>query len=302
MSGSLEASSDSVAPTRAERFFFDNNGYLILPNFLEPKHVNQLKDALDRAVRNRRQPGYRREHPTAYPDDLQGVNSRIFHLLDEDPRFLELMDYPPMMAYVRGLLSPRPHLHATDGIVEVECSAGHGAGWHTDGQDGFRTLGAQIPLLQLKVGYYLSAMSAPNQGNLTLVPGSHKATLEPDQKDLRSSDLFPGTLQICGPPGTAVLFHNAVWHTGGPWMKPNGRRIMLYYAYEHPWMLSWLSRGDIRPHSSTACQQNNENSSTAFISIRRSTTGGKGFSIFDFEFAIECWLATKPGIGPSAFI
>jgi hypothetical protein len=81
-------------------------------------------------------------------------------------------------------------------------------------------------------------MSEPGQGNLTVVPGSHKAAEEPDPADLKRPELFPGAVQICGGPGAVFLFHNALWHTGGPWTRPDGRRIVLYYGYEHPWMLA----------------------------------------------------------------
>jgi hypothetical protein len=141
-------------PTQAERFFFDNNGYLALEGFLPLDHTARLRVALERAIGRRSAPDYWREHPTAFPERLEGPNYRIFHLLDEDPLFLELMDYPPMMEYVRALLNPMPHIHATDAIFETERGPGHGVAWHIDGiQNGFRNLRPHIPLLQLKVGY-----------------------------------------------------------------------------------------------------------------------------------------------------
>lgn len=226
-------------PTAAERFFFDNNGYLVLEEFLSREHVATLLAALERGIERRKGPDYQREHPTAFSEQLEGPNYRIFHLLDEDPLFLDLMDHPPMLEYVRGLLNPLPHVHATDAIYEVERGRHHGLGWHIDGiHNGFRNLKPHIPLLQLKVGYYLSDMREPGQGNLTVVPGSHKSLCEPEPADLRNPDLFPGALQVCGAPGTAFRFHNALWHTGGPWSRPDGQRIVLYYGYEHPWMLA----------------------------------------------------------------
>jgi ectoine hydroxylase-related dioxygenase (phytanoyl-CoA dioxygenase family) len=226
-------------PTAGERFFFDNNGYLVLEDFLAPEHVAALIGAVERTIERRKSPDYKREHPTAFPDNLAGPNFRIFHLLDEDPLFLDLMDYGPMMEYVRGLFNPMPHNHATDVIYEVERAGYHGVGWHIDGiQDGFRHLKPHIPFLQFKIGYYLSDMSEPGQGNLTVVPASHKALVDPDPEDLRSPDLFPGAVQVCGGPGTAFFFHNALWHTGGPWTKADGKRIILYYSFEHPWMMA----------------------------------------------------------------
>ena len=112
-------------------------------------------------------------------------------------------------------------------------------GWHIDGHDeGYRRLGTPIPFLQLKIGYYLTDMTEPGQGNLCVVPGSHKAEYNPDPEDLQNMDLFSGAIQICAPAGTAILFHNALWHSSGPWTKDDGKRIMLYYAYEHPWMIA----------------------------------------------------------------
>jgi ectoine hydroxylase len=226
-------------PSQSERFFFDNNGYLVVEDFLAREHVAALLGALERAIRRRQSPGYTREHPTAFPERLEGPNYRIFHLLDEDPLFLDLMDYPPILEYVRGLFNPMPHLHATDAIYEVERAKHHGVAWHIDGiQDGFRQLRPPIPFLQLKVGYYLSDMREPGQGNLTVVPGSHKSVVEPDRAELTNPHLFPGAIQLCGPPGAMFLFHNALWHTGGPWTGAGGKRIVLYYGYEHPWMLA----------------------------------------------------------------
>jgi ectoine hydroxylase len=230
-------------PTAAERFFFDNNGYLVLENFLSPSHVEALSVALKKAVARRRSPRYQREHEPAFAERLQGANARIFHLLDDDPLFLDLLDYDPIMAYVHGLFNEMPHLHSTDAFLEVEKGDYHGLGWHIDGiQEGFRDLGWPLPLLQFKVGYYLSDMSEEGQGNLTLVPGSHKALCQPESTDLQRPELFAGAVQVCGGPGTAFLFHNAVWHTPGPWTRIEGRREMLYYGYEHPWMLACVEQ------------------------------------------------------------
>lgn len=235
----VAATSDPVHPTDAERFFFDNNGYLLIEDFLPPALTESLLRAVERAIARRRAPGYTREHPTAFKDRVEGRNARLFHLLDEDPVFLDLLDHPPMMAYVHDLFNPEPHLHSSDVIYEVEKARHHGLGWHMDGiQGGYRALRPHIPFLQFKVGYYLSDMREPGQGNLTLVPGSHRALRDPDPADLKNPALFPGAVQVCGGPGTAFIFHNATWHTSGPWTREEGRRVVLYYGYEHSWMLA----------------------------------------------------------------
>ena len=144
------------------------------------------------------------------------------------------------MPYVHGLLNKMPHHCASDVIVEHGADFMHRKGeWHIDGHDdGFRNLGVPIPLLQLKVGYYLSDMTAPWQGNLAVLPGSHKSRLAPTEADRQRRDFFPGVHQVCAPAGTMVLFHNALWHTAAPYSGPERGRTMLYYCYEHPWMVA----------------------------------------------------------------
>lgn len=224
-------------PTDAERFFFDNNGYLVLERFLDEDHVARLLETLNRVI-TRRRDLQERGMPQTGNTQINGDNTRIFYILDDDPLFLDLADHPPIWPYVTGLLNEHPHHHASDAIVEYG-PRGRPMGWHIDGHDnGYRNLRIPVPFLQLKIGYYLSDMTEPGQGNLCVAPGSHKANYAPDSDDLKRTDLFPGAMEICAPPGTAILFHNALWHSAGPWTRDGGRRIMLYYAYEHPWMIA----------------------------------------------------------------
>lgn len=228
------------APTAAERFFFDNNGYLVLENFLSADHVERLLTTLDRVIARRRVQHHQNLPQTGFTQIKGEQSTRIFYILDDDPLFLDLLDWPPIVPYVKGLLNPKAHHHASDAIVEYSGDLmSRKLGWHIDGHDsGYRNLGRPIPFLQLKIGYYLTDMTEPGQGNLVLVPGSHKAQHDPDPEDLKRPDPFPGAIQVCAPAGSAILFHNAIWHAAGPFTKPDSRRIILYYAYEHPWMIA----------------------------------------------------------------
>ena len=225
--------------TDAEKFFFENNGYLVLDNFLAPSHIETLRSALAEVIEMRRE---REEKglPQTGMTHIHGEKStRIFYILGDHPAFLELLDWQPILPYVTGLLNKMPHHHASDAIVEdgselIERSMG----WHIDGHDeGYRNL-RPIPFLQLKIGYYLTDMTEGGQGNLWLIPGSHTALYDPNHEDLRYPYEYPGALEVCASPGSAILFHNAVWHSAGIFTKPEGRREMLYYAYEHPWMIA----------------------------------------------------------------
>ena len=258
----------NVAPTEvralsdAEKFRFDTEGYLVLENFLSPDHVSRLLDTLDRTIARRRERVRTKQRQTGLTHLKSDKSSRLFYILDDDPLFLELLDWPAIMPYVYGLLdTTRPHHCASDAIVE------HGSDfldrkgeWHIDGHDnGFRNLKHPIPLLQLKVGYYLSDMTAPWQGNLAVIPGSHHALTEPSNEDRQRRDFFPGVTQVCAPAGTAILFHNALWHTAAPYSGPDRGRTMLYYAYEHPWMIAseehWGYTKDFYNHRLSTAQR-----------------------------------------------
>jgi ectoine hydroxylase len=224
-------------PTPSERYFFETNGYLLLEDFLPAVLVHHLLERLHSTIdRRRARQGTPLQNESIHSGD--GEDTRIFHILDDDPAFLEMIDPPILMSYVRGLLNENAHFHASDAIWEEALKPEGGPGWHIDGRDkGYRNLRPHIPHLQLKVGYYLSDMREPDQGNLMLVPGSHHTATEPEPAQLSGFDTFPGAVQICAGPGAAILFHNAVWHTRGPHTRPGGRRILLYYAYEQPWMI-----------------------------------------------------------------
>ena len=237
----LDAPAATTGLTDAEKFFFDTKGYLVLENFLSADHVARLLATLDTSIKKRRAAAKAERPQTGFSQFKSERSARLFYILDDDPLFLELMDWPAILPYVHGLLATtKPHHCASDAIVE------HGGDfldrkgeWHIDGHDnGFRNLKRPIPLLQLKVGYYLSDMTEPWQGNLAVVPGSHHANAEPDAADRQRRDFFPGVEQVCAPAGTAILFHNALWHTAAPYSGPERGRTMLYDAYEHPWMIA----------------------------------------------------------------
>lgn len=237
----------SSAPTAAERFFFASQGYIVLENFFAADHVAKLRTALAEAIKRRRASvpaDWKAVWPPRGTNDLTQMHgprsSRILNILEDDPLFFDVLTWPALQPYVHAFINPQPHYHASDAIVEdAPDFAGRKDGWHIDGSDnGYRNLGPMIPMLQLKLGVYLTDMTKPWRGNLTLVPGSHLSRTEPSAEDRQRREFFPGALQVCAPAGSAILFHNAIWHTAAPYEPGAPGREMLYYAWEHPWMLA----------------------------------------------------------------
>jgi hypothetical protein len=252
----MTAPSPAPVPSAAERFHFETQGYLVLPDFLTPAHTARLLAALDGAVARRRAQvpaGHKAVWPPRETADLTHIHgaksTRILNILEDDPLFQELLTWPALLPYVHAFCNPEPHYHASDAIVEdAPDFAQRVDGWHIDGSDnGYRNMPGPIPLFQLKVGYYLSDMTRPWRGNLTLVPGSHLSRAELPVEQRRQREFFPGALQVCAPAGSAILFHNAIWHTAAPYGPGEPGRTMLYYAYEHPWMLASTAHWNYSP-------------------------------------------------------
>lgn len=240
-------STDPVTPSAAERFQFETQGYVVLEEFLSPEHVGLLLAALTRVVTSRRATvpaGHKSVWPPQCKADLTQIHgeksTRILNILEEDPLFLDLLTWPALLPYIHAFCNPRPHYHASDAIVEDAADfTQRSDSWHIDGCDnGYRNLGAHTPLLQLKAGYYLTDMTQLWRGNLTVVPGSHLSRVELPEADRKRREFFPSAVQVCAPAGSLILFHNAIWHTAAPYAAGAPGRQILYYAYEHPWMLA----------------------------------------------------------------
>ena len=117
-------------PTADERDFFDSKGYLQLDSLLPSTLVEKLLDRLDAALERRaalERSGVSSNRPGKRLA-IEGEDRRIFHILDDDPEFLELVDYPPIMPYVHELLHQDAHFHASDAIWE-QGAAERGPGW-----------------------------------------------------------------------------------------------------------------------------------------------------------------------------
>jgi ectoine hydroxylase-related dioxygenase (phytanoyl-CoA dioxygenase family) len=100
----------------------------------------------------------------------------------------------------------------------------------------FRRLATPTPLVQLRVGYFLTDQSREDMGNMVMIPGSHNAALTlppglaPDEADLPIRDV------IRGEPGDALLFHQGVYHRAGRNLMDFDRYTM-HVVYAPPWLI-----------------------------------------------------------------
>jgi hypothetical protein len=206
--------------TDLERFLFDVAGYLVIPQALSSAEVEACLEAAQRLH-------------APYP---QGEWRQVGHPYEQEPAFEALIDHPAILPKVRALLGDYFIVQSSWCTLSP---AGFNAGqWHQDGSGvyEFRRLATPTPLMQLRVGYFLTDQSAPDVGNLIMIPGSHKSALPLPAGIGTDTTAMPMAQAICGTPGTALLFHQGVYHCGGANTQDIDRYI-IHMVYAPPWLI-----------------------------------------------------------------
>lgn len=192
---------------------FDVQGYLLLPDVLSPEEVAAANASLDRLD---------------LPDrgDLRPI-------VDKDALFLNHLDHPRILPYVLSLIGG--NLAVMGSCVTVIPPGAGPMVWHEDGPRpwSYPLVGDRRALLMARVGLFLEDLTGPECGNLVVVPGSHQV---PFHRSGRPSaiDHMPGATALEVKAGTAVIFHNALWHRTAPNHMDHSRRV-LYYGYSPCW-------------------------------------------------------------------
>jgi len=207
--------------TDTDRFLFESWGYIVIPDLLSRSEIDELHDASERL------------HAALDARDAPPRGRGV--IFEFDPAFERLMDHPKVLPKVHALYGDRFILQAAANTrVKPGTPAG---GWHQDGSNAYdyKQLGHPIPLLQLRVSYLITDQTEPGQGNLELIPGSHRAQVGlPDHVREVRGDVPIGHV-LCAEAGTVLIFHNAVWHRAYDHHGPNVR-YTPHYIYSPPWL------------------------------------------------------------------
>lgn len=204
--------------TEEERWLFEVAGYLVIPDALSPSEVASCLEAAQRLH-------------ASYPG---GEWRQLGASYEKEPAIEPLIDHPSVIHKARALFGD--YFIVQSSWCTLSPPGYPGGGWHQDGSGAYEfcRLAASTPLVQLRVGYFLTDQSDPDMGNMVMIPGSHNA-LSAMPKELRHQD---SALQqvICGRPGTALMFHQGVYHRG----TRNARdfdRYIQHIVYAPPWLI-----------------------------------------------------------------
>lgn len=195
------------------------DGFLLLKGVLTPLEVARITAVVDQMYATHlRQPEVKPE---------LGLDRR--NVMEENDLFVELMDHPVTFPLVLELLGPYIQLSMSEVIVRPPNPEGSSL-LHTDGGQAMRQIRItedSLPL-QIKIQYFLTDVDAPDSGNFTVVPGSHRRPFP--EGGVEGGPYTPEAVQLCVRAGDAALFPHALWH-GYVANRSSQTRKSLIYCY-----------------------------------------------------------------------
>jgi ectoine hydroxylase-related dioxygenase (phytanoyl-CoA dioxygenase family) len=195
---------------------FHRDGFLVLPEILTRSEVEALRSGVENA--------FAEPNPEA---TLYGeMMERIWRpkMFEHGPEFEALIDHAGIIGLVEAILGSDCHLIANSAL-----RTGPGEGisfWHADETVRFpRPKGVPldpripVPCWVANFNYYLCDVD-DELGPTQFIPGSHRSGRSPEPEDMGSdgNPTYEGNcvFSAVGPAGTAVLWHDQIWHRGAP--------------------------------------------------------------------------------------
>jgi hypothetical protein len=224
--------------------FFDDNGYLILRQWIPPKLLERLRAAGDAWIEH----GLR-----ARPDDpvfsdfgwKKGPNGRLFYAVGYihnmgEPASLELLGSPQVMAVAESMCGPN-FVPTYESMVFKMTGEGAPIHWH---QDACHPRRYRI----YNFDVYLDASRA-GAGALRVVPRSQLGRVDVCQFDDNHGWNPPGVIEVEMEPGDALLHDVMVVH-GSEHVTGKALRRTIYYEFraaeeileDGPWDRNWIDR------------------------------------------------------------
>jgi len=198
----------------------DAHGFAVLPGALSEAEHERLTAAVDRVYGERARPG-------------EPLHELGFVGLDDS--FVELVAHPVTLPAVQRALGWNIYLYHChlDVHPPLRDERPEPWRWHQDGGRQNLELESPRPRLSVKVAYFLTDVSAAEQGCLWVIPGSHRHDVlaRPPNGSVRP----PGAEPLLVEAGTAVIFDRRVWHARGDNRSDRARKA-LFYAYTYRWV------------------------------------------------------------------
>jgi phytanoyl-CoA hydroxylase len=229
----LLAPREKLSTLKEEKEFFDENGYLVVPDLLSQRELAELRTRVDAALAGS-EPQFgdfdvQWEPTTKDRQDLpRAQRLRImFHLCHRDPFFWSHATRPAIVDRMANLLGPDIKLY-TDQLFVKGPYNGSEVPWHQDS--------AYWPVTPCNVISVWTALddATVENGCVHVIPGTHRKEIEhrtfagPQALGLLNSDVdgtreVPITLKA----GSCMMHHSLLLHRSGANRSANGRRGLV---------------------------------------------------------------------------
>lgn len=221
----------TIAMTGRQREELNGRGFTILEGILDPAEVGRVATAMDDvADRIRKGRGLA-------PDSSISLRNAIAR----HEALLDLVDHPRILSLVVDAMGW--NIQNRDSVLDYKAPLPGGAdperlslGWHFDYEEEFAgtTLDGIMPLLDFKVGWYISDHSEPGHSTILLVPGSFRWNRE--QRATWESWIDPADIfELRVAAGSALLWRPTLLHGVTPNRSKSFRKA-LYVSYCPRWM------------------------------------------------------------------
>jgi hypothetical protein len=210
--------------TEEQKFILDLKGYLVIPEVLSHDLINRLKDQIDRLESD----------PDSLPIEQRSLPGGAFAELIDHPAVMDVLGFAIHRKREKVRLENTFYSIRHNGDTGIPP---HGGGPTLNPNYHYHAHNGQIYTGMLRVVYELNEV-VKGQGGTLFMAGSHKANFkvpqsvfaDPDAARRPDSVLFEG--YGC-PPGSMVVFAEAICHSGNTWRNPDHPRIAIFYAYNH---------------------------------------------------------------------
>ena len=236
--------------TETEKYEFDRQGFIILPDFLTQQEVDCLKPAIQKLEkharehyqlepRNIRKPNYHFNPEGGYHvtgGHQHGQTLIIEDFFNFDPAFDFLVNHSKTMDYIDGIVREKIAINNSELRVRYtgNFSGGHGGGYGRSHKHRYSIGADGIDCMMVRFIYFTHDVSNKG-GAFCVVPGSHKSAFLCPYKC--SIDEEPGVIGLEVKAGDAILFTEHLRH-GGFTNHKDETRMTLHVGYGPYWMMS----------------------------------------------------------------
>ncbi len=167
----------------------------------------------------------------------------LTRILERDPVFEKLMDWPAVFPIARGVIGRDVTLAGGGEADYRPARAPAYISWHNDWAWMVDTAYPRQNFW-VRCSYFLDDVT-DEMGPFTLLPGSHLAGGPPPKEHTSPEGQprdIPGMVRVTGKAGTCLINNTEIWHTNTPNRSDRPRKLIML-CYKHAWMRQWEEDG-----------------------------------------------------------